>query len=105
MAVALEQFVKQLEDSGIMPPAKLKSFQEKLPPERRPKDAQGLARELVRQKKLTKYQAQEVYSGKARNLVLGNYIIMDKIGSGGMGDVFKAQHKVMDRVVAIKVLP
>jgi serine/threonine protein kinase len=105
MAVALEQFVKQLEDSGIMPPAKLKSFQEKLPPERRPKDAQGLARELVRQKKLTKYQAQEVYSGKARNLVLGNYIIMDKIGSGGMGDVFKAQHKVMDRIVAIKVLP
>jgi len=54
---------------------------------------------------LTRYQAEEVYKGKAKTLVLGNYILMEKIGSGGMGQVFKTHHRRMDRFVAIKLLP
>ena len=101
MAVALEQFVKQLEDSGILSGDTLKDF---LPPKGTPKDAEGLARELVKQKKLTKFQAEEVYKGKAKSLVLGNYVLMEKIGAGGMGQVFKARHRRMDRLVAVKLL-
>ena len=37
--------------------------------------------------------------------VLGNYLLLDKIGAGGMGQVFKARHRRMDRIVALKVLP
>ncbi len=37
--------------------------------------------------------------------VLGNYLVLSKIGQGGMGYVYKARHAHMDRVVAIKVLP
>lgn len=40
----------------------------------------------------------------APGTVLGNYILEDRIGQGGMGEVFKARHRRMDRVVAIKVL-
>ena len=43
--------------------------------------------------------------GKSRGLAMGNYLILDKIGKGGMGMVFKAQHRRMKRVVALKVLP
>ena len=57
MPVPLEQFVKHLEDSGILAGDTLKDF---LPPKASPKDAEELARELVRQKKLTKFQAEEV---------------------------------------------
>jgi hypothetical protein len=45
------------------------------------------------------------YQDTDKNLVLGNYTILDKIGQGGMGQVFKAQHRRMDRIVAIKMLP
>jgi hypothetical protein len=41
-----------------------------------------LARELVKQKKLTAYQAKVIYQGKGKNLVLGNYRILDKLGEG-----------------------
>jgi len=104
MAVGLEQFVKSLEDSGIITPSKLRAVREKLPSEKQ-HDAQELARELVRLQKLTKFQAQEAYQGKAKSLVLGNYLILDKIGAGGMGQVYKAEHRRMKRIVAIKMLP
>src|SRR6185503_11634525 len=54
---------------------------------------------------LTKFQAQEAYQGKAKGLVLGNYALLDKIGAGGMGQVFKAEHRRMKRIVALKMLP
>lgn len=102
MTVPLEKFVKLLEDSGIIAGDTLKDF---MPPNASPKDAEELAKELVRQKKLTKFQAEEAYKGKAKSLVLGNYILMERIGAGGMGEVFKARHRRMDRLVAIKLLP
>ena len=102
MALPLENFVQQLEDSGILAGDTLKDF---IPPKATPKDAEELARELVRKKKLTKFQAEEAYKGKAKSLVLGNYVLMEKIGAGGMGQVFKAEHRRMHRIVAVKVLP
>ena len=37
--------------------------------------------------------------------MLGEYVILRKIGAGGMGQVFKARHRRMKRLVALKVLP
>ena len=102
MGVALEQFVKQLADSGVITPGKLEKF---IPPKAAPTDAQQLAEQLVQSKCLTKFQAQEIYQGRAKALILGNYTILDRIGAGGMGQVFKAEHRRMERVVAIKMLP
>jgi serine/threonine protein kinase len=101
MAVPLEEFVKRLEESGIVSSTTIKGF---IPPKANPKGAEDLAFQLVKNRKLTKYQAAVVYSGNAKSLVLGNYILLEKIGAGGMGQVFKARHQRMDRVVAIKLL-
>ena len=70
-----------------------------------PADSQSLAQALVQQGKLTKLQAAHVLQGKAKGLVFGEYLVIDKIGAGGMGQVFKARHRRMKRIVAIKVLP
>lgn len=102
MALPLEQFVKQIEASGVLPSETLADF---VPPKASPKDAAELARELVRQKKLTKFQAEQLSQGKGKSLVLGNYVLLDKIGQGGMGAVYKAQHRRMKRIVALKMLP
>lgn len=102
MPVPLEQFVKQLEGSGILNSEMIKDF---IPPRAFPQDTEDLVKELVRLKKLTKFQAEEIYQGKGKSLVLGNYILMEKIGAGGMGQVFKARHRRMDRFVAVKILP
>ncbi|MBM79791.1 MAG: hypothetical protein CMJ78_04270 [Planctomycetaceae bacterium] len=63
-----------------------------------------LAFELVRQKRLTEYQA-SVVCGEDSRLTIGEYIVLDKIGEGGMGVVFKARQRDSTSVAAVKVLP
>ncbi|MBI1902823.1 MAG: protein kinase [Planctomycetia bacterium] len=101
MSVSLEQFREQLSSSGIIPPDELHAVETEISPG----DTETLARELVKRGKLTKFQAAMLFQGQGPNLVLGNYVLLDKLGQGGMGVVFKAQHRRMDRVVALKVLP
>jgi eukaryotic-like serine/threonine-protein kinase len=72
--------------------------------EQQPKDVEQFARLLVKQKMITPYQAKQVYSGKGKSLLLGNYLVLDKLGQGGMGMVLKAEHRRMKRIVALKVL-
>jgi putative two-component system response regulator len=68
----------------------------------RPTTAQALAR-LVEQRLLTRYQADRIEAGTHFGLVLGNYRVLDRLGAGGMGVVFKGEHLEMRRPVAIKV--
>jgi formylglycine-generating enzyme required for sulfatase activity/serine/threonine protein kinase len=102
---SLELFIQTLAKSGLMTSAEVQAFLASLPAEKRPADAETLAREMFKQGKLTRFQAQAVFQGKTRGLVVGNYVVLDKLGQGGMGQVYKARHKRMDRVVAIKMLP
>jgi hypothetical protein len=53
---------------------------------------------------LTKFQANEILAGQARKLRLGQYLIVDRLGAGGMGEVFKAWNLSLDRIEAIKML-
>lgn len=67
-------------------------------------DPKALARELVKRGWLTTFQATRIFQGQAASLTLGSYVLLDLLGEGGMGQVFRARHSMMDRVVAIKVI-
>ena len=62
MAISLDQFTQQLTDSGLMSSDEIASVVAGLRASSKPLDSEELARQLVRQKKLTAYQAQEICS-------------------------------------------
>ena len=64
----------------------------------------AVAEVLVDQGRLTPFQTREILAGRTR-FRLGQYTVLDEIGKGGMGQVFKAEHALMGRLVAVKVLP
>lgn len=66
--------------------------------------AKHLARHLFKHGLLTKFQAQHLLAGHSNGFFLGQYRVLDLIGRGGMGKVYKAEHMTMQRVVALKVL-
>src|SRR5262249_31434855 len=49
-------------------------------------------------------QAEVIGQRNFAELVIGNYEVLDRLGAGGMGTVFKARHRRMKRIVALKVL-
>ncbi len=65
---------------------------------------QELATILVRQGAINRWQAEQLLAGRVK-FTLGPYRMLDSIGQGGMGQVFKAEHELMGRTVAVKVLP
>ena len=101
MPVALETFLSQLSDSGILSDQKLRAAEHK---KSEHQDGESLAREMIKSGHLTKYQAEQILSGKGKNLSMGQYVLLEKLGAGGMGQVYKAYHPGMERLVAIKVI-
>jgi serine/threonine protein kinase len=68
-------------------------------------DPRRLAHCMVRDAVLSQFQADQLVNGKWRGFHVAKYRVLEKIGIGGMGQVYLAEHKYMKNRVALKVLP
>jgi serine/threonine-protein kinase len=102
VVASVPTFVQALTRSRLLEPAQLDEVVQSL--QTRYADPKALADDLARRRWLTPYQVEQLLRGRGQDLVLGHYVLLDSLGEGGMGQVFKARHRRLERVVALKVI-
>ena len=105
MTLTLEDFVSTLEGSGLLGPGQLDALIGELGGGRPVTDPIALAEALVAQGILTDWQADKLLSGVQKGFFLGKHKLLRHLAQGGMSSVYEAEHQLMHRRVALKVLP
>lgn len=68
-------------------------------------DSAAIAAALVERQALTEWQSEKLLQGRHKGFLLGRYKLMALLGTGEMSAVYLAEHVMMERRCAIKVLP
>jgi serine/threonine protein kinase len=67
-------------------------------------DVRALCRWLMERDWVTAYQINRMQRGQVQELLLGPYVLMEPLAEEATGQLFKARHRVLNRVVALKVI-
>ncbi|MBY0522843.1 MAG: serine/threonine protein kinase [Gemmataceae bacterium] len=102
----IDEFLDLVPKSGVVEAKRLDAY---LKPLRAasalPQAPRQMADLLVRDGLLTQFQVQQLLLGKYLGFTLGNYRVLELLGSGGMSAVYLCEHREERRRVAVKVLP
>ena len=96
-----EEYLSVLERSNLLSPAEFAKARELSTDN---PDATQFAKTLARNQIVTFWQAGQMLAGRS-SFFLGKYKLIDLLGRGGMGSVFLAEHVMMHRLVALKIIP
>ena len=66
-------------------------------------NAEELSQFLLHNGLLTPYQAGHIAEGRGDGLIVGQYIVLDELGHGSVGLVYRVRHRIMGRLAALKV--
>lgn len=100
MTLSYQQFAEKLSSSGLMTFEELRLFE----PDGASSSVDVLAGQLVERYKLTEFQAEIILETRSDPLLVGDYFIMDRIGQGGMGIVYKSRRRDAHDLVALKMM-
>src|SRR3954452_4117937 len=100
-----DEFLDLVRKSGVVDEARVNSFVAKAADHPARAEPGKLAGLMVKNGLLTYFQADQILQGKWKRFFIGKYKVLERIGTGGMGQVFLCEHKLMRRRVAVKVLP
>ncbi|MEK6247186.1 MAG: serine/threonine protein kinase, partial [Planctomycetales bacterium] len=70
-----------------------------------PSDPNEVAQFLIERGLITQWHTDKLLEGRYKGFFLGKYKLLGCLGTGGMSSVYLADHVLMQRQVAIKVLP
>jgi serine/threonine protein kinase/WD40 repeat protein len=114
----VDEFLRLLQKSSLLTPEQWKSVRQEVARAARDRAAgkpgadgaapasltpAELVEKLVKRGFITPWQAEKLLEGK-KAFTVGKYKLVDRVGTGGMGHVFKAVHGDMGRTVALKIM-
>ena len=97
---SIEEFLRRLRASRLLPDGDIKAAASSVTSA----SSTALGDHFVAARKLTPFQVNTLLNNANDPLTLGEYVVQDFVGRGGMGTVYRAIHRRMKRTVAIKVL-
>jgi serine/threonine-protein kinase len=99
---AVSSLIDALRDADLLEPEQLDAltsdFQASF------SDPQALAQDLILRGWVSGYQAEKLLQGHGQDLIVGPYRLVELLGEGNMGQVFKAWHQRLNRIVALKLI-
>lgn len=104
----VETFLDLVQRSGLVEKDRLQALVAQLEKESQgklPADVDEVARRFVAENLITPWQCEKLLEGRHKGFFLGRYKLLGQLGSGGMSTVYLGEHVLMQRRVAIKVLP
>jgi len=100
------ELLDRIRRSGLVPTDRLEGFLDGLRTSgHSPGNNQELLARMIDAGMITQFHADKLAAGKYKGFQIGSYLILDQIGTGGMGQVYLAEHSAMRRLVALKVFP
>ena len=97
---SVDEFLKRLRESRLLPDDEIKASTSLI----HAASSTELGDHFIATRKLTPFQVKALLHNASDPLTLGEYVVQDFVGRGGMGTVYRAIHRRMKRTVAIKVL-
>ncbi len=92
--------VEGLELTGLMPSHALQTFLDGLPTP--PRHPEAMARELLKSRQLSGYQVGLLLGGRAEELVIGPYVVNEKVSETGQGTMYSATNRTTHQLAALK---
>jgi serine/threonine protein kinase len=99
---SLLDLIELLRHNRLLPPDRLHELKQTIQP--RFVDPRALGKYLVQRGWLTVYQVNRLMQGDGRDLVLGPYQILDRLGEGGVSNVYKAWDTSCNCPAALKLI-
>ncbi|HJZ54073.1 MAG TPA: serine/threonine-protein kinase, partial [Gemmataceae bacterium] len=102
---SVDELIQLIRKSGMVDETKLTAYLQRRSTRGQSGDPREFADEMIRDGMLTDFQCEQFLQGKWRGFTIGKFKLLERLGVGGMGQVFLGEHMFMKRRVAIKVLP
>jgi serine/threonine-protein kinase len=99
---SIETLLNVIRRVGLLTPPQVEQVTQELVPHY--DDPLALGQYLVEIDWLTSFQLHLLFEGHWNELRIGRYFVMDRLGEGGVSEVFKAWDTERNRLVALKVL-
>ncbi|MBA4188657.1 MAG: hypothetical protein C0467_11720 [Planctomycetaceae bacterium] len=101
----IPELLDRVSRSGVVPAEKLQGlFDELAELGQPPRTPNEMIERLIEAGLITRFHGEKFAIGKYKGFQLGSYLILDQLGSDGVGQVYLAHHVNMNRLVALKAL-